>query len=371
MPVLDVLGSWRDRPLAFFAAVFALAAAVAGVERFAARLLEPEPGARWIWAAGDYRGGEPIAFYAVRDLELRAGAAARIAIVADETYLLYVNGQRVAAGAYRRGAPVDEVDVGDLMEPGLNRILVELRSSRGAGGLLATLELDGGGGPGAVVTDGSWRIFRHYDPGLFGGWSTLEGGEAPKIWQRPPTGRWRPGAARARRQVPPRGFPPPARRRPLRVQQQHTDAWLDLDWTRARIPALGPHQLYDFGAEVEGYLSFDLTSDEGLPGLLYFGSEPPDPRTGPDEVVLPVPGRRHWEDAYPRRFRYLLVVGAEPYSRLEVELLDAERARALAPPGPARAGVFGLEPPRSYSKVEEDVWERPSGPSEDSGVTPL
>ncbi len=78
----------------------------------------------------------------------------------------------------------------------------------------------------------------------------------------------------------------------------------------------------------------------------------------PDEVLLPVPGRRHWEDAYPRRFRYLLVVGAEPYSRVEIELLDGRLAQELRRPEAGLDGVFGLEPPRSYSKVEEDVWER-------------
>ncbi len=351
--------SYRAHPWRFLTAVLALALAAAGAERFAAWLFEPGPSACWIWAAGDYGDGEPIAFFAVRDLELPASGPARVAITADETYLLYVNGRRLGAGSYRRGQPLDEYQVGDFLKPGLNRILVELRSSRGAGGLLARVELEGDD-PRTVVTDAGWRIFRRNDPGLFGGWSTLAGGEAPQIWQPAPTGRWRVAAARRARPIPFQGFPPPLRHRPLRHRKHAGASWLDLDWSRRRIPALGPQQVYDWGEEVEGYLAFDLRSDEGEPGLVYFASSrPPDPKTrSPDAVVLSAPGRRHWEDAYPRRFRYLLVVGAEPFSWIELEALGGTAARELAAPGGGSDGVFGLEPPRSYSKVEEAVWQR-------------
>ena len=69
-------------------------------------------------------------------------------------------------------------------------------------------------------------------------------------------------------------------------------------------------------------------------------------------------GRRHWEDAHSRRFRYLLVVGAEPYSRMELEEPEPGLARDPEALANQTGGVFGLEPPRTYSKVEEDVWKR-------------
>lgn len=349
----------RTHPVRFFVLVFGLALLLAGGERLAgslrSRLSQPVRGACWIWASGDHGSGEPIAFYAARDVELDELGPAEMVIVADETYLLYVNGRRVGAGSYRFGSSVDEYELSDRLELGVNRILVELRSSRGAGGLLAGLELGGDEGkPRRVVTDADWRIFRSYDPGLLGGWSSLDGGEAPEVWQRGPTGRWRSNGDRRLRVVAREGFPPPRRVRPVRFQQQHSDEWRELAWAHSRIPALGPQQVFDWGEVVEGVLSFDLISDQGLPGLLYFGDELPDPETRPpDEILLPVPGRRHWEDAHSRRFRYLLLVGGEPYSRIEVTRLDQG-----APPAPApnHRGVFGLAPPRSYSKVEEDVW---------------
>ena len=361
MSWLRPLRTWRTRPLRFFALAFLLALILAGGERLAGELRTryalPTRGTCWIWATGNYGLGEPIAFYAVRELELEQVPPATIAIAADETYLLYVNGRRIGAGSYRPGAPVDEYAISDWLEPGINRILIELRSSRGAGGLLAEIDLGGEGGSPArsVVTDGEWRIFRRYDSGLFGGWSHLDGGEAPEIWQCAPTGRWRLGGSRIRRPTPQEGYLPPVRRRPVRFQQQHGETWHELTWTRNRMPALGQQQIFDWGEEVEGILSFDLASDQGEPGLFYVGLEPPDPADRPpDGVLLPVPGRRHWEDAHARRFRYLLLVGAEPYSRIAVERVEPSAADELA--GLPNGGVFGLAPPRSYSKVEEDVW---------------
>ncbi len=361
--------AWHERPLRSFVAVFLLALTVAGAEKLSsvvgARLFESSPDERWIWAEGEYGEGEALAFYAARDFKIEDLGSARIALAADETYLLFVNGYRVGAGSYRPWSAIDEYDITDLLHQGGNRIVVELRSSRGAGGFLAVVEL----GPAAggedeaserriVVSDRSWRIFKRYDPGLFGGWTRLEEGEKPKIWHRPPAGRWRLDSTAVRRPNLFESSIMPLCQRPVRFQQQHRPDWLELTWER-RIPALGPQQLYDWGEVVEGILSFDLISDQGQPGLLYVGTEPPDPELRPpDEVILPVPGRRHWEDAYVRRFRYALVVGAEPYSRIEVEIPPPSLSAKLPRSEPNHQGVFGLEPPRTYSKVEEDVWKR-------------
>lgn len=343
--------SWRSHPWRSFTTVALLALALSGVERLAARLFEPQHAA-WIWADGDYSDGEPIAFYAVREVELPAAGSGRILIAADETYLLYVNGQRIGAGSYRAEQPFDVYEVGDFLDAGVNRIVVELRSSRGAGGLFARLEI----GDVTLGTDGSWRVFRRHHPGLLRGWALPEGGEAPKVWARAPTGRWRLAGARQQR-IPFQHFPPPRRDRPIRHQLHHGATWDALDPNR-RIPALGPQQVFDWGEEVEGFLSFDLRSGSGDPGLLYVSNEPPDAgRRLPDTVILPIPGRKYWADAHPRRFRYALVVGAEPASRIEVELLNGS-AGDRSTSEDNHDGVFGIEPPRSYSKVEEDVWGR-------------
>jgi len=359
--------SWQARPLRFFVATAVLALVAAGGERLFAQLrsrfAEPSVGAHWIWAEGDYSGGEPIAFYALRELELEVVEPTRIAIAADETYILYVNGQRVGSGFYRSKGPVDEYEVSDMLHVGLNRFLVELRSNRGAGGLLAEIEIETAEGrePSRIVsTDADWQIVRRFYPGLFGGWAVLEGGEAPRVWRAPPTGRWRLGSRRQAEVMLPLHLPSLPRLAPLRVRAQHKTLWFDVgEEVKRRIPSVGPKQLYDWGEEVEGFLSFDLSSAEGHPGLLFFGSEPPDPAVlPPDAVLLTVPGRRYWEAAYPRRFRYLLLIGAEPHRFIGVDSSESIRNRVASPPDMHPPGVFGLQPPRSYSKVEEDVWGR-------------
>ncbi len=333
-------------------AVLALGLALTAASRFAARWPEPGHDADWIWAEGDYRDGQPISFYAARDVELPAPAPARVTIVADETYLLYVNGHRIGAGSYGSEARLDVYDVGDFLDAGWNRILVELRSSRGGGGLLARLELGDGT---TVATDRSWRIFRRHEDGIVRGWSDLESGEAPKVWGRAPTGRWRLRGLR-HREVLFQRFPPPEHRRPLRHQLRHDAEWSPLDPSQRRIPALGPQQIYDWGTEVEGILSFDLRSGDGKPGLLYVSTEVPDPtEQQPDAYIVPVPGRRWWQDAHPRRFRYALIAGAEPRSRIEVDLLGDSTGWTDVP---NHDGVFGIQPPRSYSSTEEAVWDR-------------
>lgn len=366
MPSGRRASAWHDRPVRFFVVVFLASLLIAGAEELASRirtsLFEPVSDERWIWAEGAYDEGDALAFYAARDFEIEAVGTARLALTADETYLVYVNGYRVGAGSYRGWSPVDEYDISPLLREGLNRIVVELRSSRGAGGFLAVLELmpEDQSTRSCIVSDESWRIFRRYEPGLLGGWTQLSGGEIPKLWHRPPAGRWRLGSTAKRQPNLFQSAIEPLRRLPLRLQQQHSSEWHELQWpVLRRVPGVGPHQLYDWGRVVEGLLSFDLISAEGQPGLLYVGLEPPDPeQQRPDTVILPVPGRRHWEDAYLRRFRYALIVGAEPYSRVEVDVLPPRLTDKLPRPHRDQAGVFGLEPPRSYAKVEEDVWKR-------------
>ena len=373
---------WHRRPGRFFIAVFCLGLIVAGAERLLAdlrsRLVEPGHGACWIWAQGDYGSGEPIAFFAVRDVELEAVGPARVAIAADEVYLLFINGHRVGSGGYRPRAPVDEYEISDFLQPGINRIVVELASCRGAGGLLAEIDFgstDDAGRARRVVTDGDWQIYRRYEPALLGGWPSLAKGEAPKLWRLPPTGRWRLGSQRIRRPGPSRSYLAPARRRPLRIKAQHSESWINMPSARRRIPPVGPKQLYDWGEMVEGFLAIDLKTAEGEPGLLYLGSdEPPDPKlSAPDQVILPAPGRQSWTAPFPGRFRYALVIGVEPYRRIEVEVLEpdprspAPLAASPAPIAAGPSGVFGLRPPRAYSKVEEDVWGRLAGLSRKAG----
>ncbi len=346
------------RPARLFPLALGLALAAGLVEHGVAAWradLEPSSGARWIWAAGSYQDGEPAAFFALRDVEVENPDGARMAIAVDESYVLYVNGYRVGSGSYRGGAAMDAYDLAGVLRPGANRILVEARSSRGAGGILAELQLGGR----SVGSGGDWRIFRRHAEELFEPGARLADGEPPQVWGRSPTGRWRlEPPARTK----PAAFVPGKPRRPrgaARFRQLHPGAsWISLPLKRSRFPNLGQQLMFDWGEPVQGFLRLDLRSRTAEPALLFFGLEEPDPqRRPPDAVLLPVPGSSRWADAHARRFRYVTMIGAAPRSFAEVRLTNDALTAEYAPPAPP-AGVFGLTPPAAHTAIEERVWRR-------------
>lgn len=362
-------GTRRRRWEVIFPLAFGIVAAVAlagrEMSRLAARLSLPTGPAQWIWAAQDRRNPAPLAFDAAVDFELpaRPPARARLLALADEEYVLYLNGKRVGAGRYRPGAALDSYEVGPLLLPGGNRLLAELRSGRGLGGFLASLGDETSGKP-LVVTDGRWRIFRRHRLGLVRGWLPLAGssealGEAAQVWGLPPIGRW--------------GRPAPGPRRPLFAELTGGSRPLAARTSSPYPPAAsgGPALntagtaivLFDWGREVEGYLVLEPGYSAGAAGaagmtggidperlppppdrlrvaLLFAGprqwaapspipaaaprlsgrvpSQGPPlplvaalPRQPPAAAVLLLPGGREWLDAAPRRFRYALVAGIE------------------------------------------------------------
>ena len=134
---------WR-LALYLAAALVLLGLAERGARMLVSRRVLATAGAQWIWAEGALEKSEPLAFYAVRDFELGAPPArASIHVLADEAYVLFVNEKRVGSGAYFAGAPLDTYRLDSLLRPGWNRVAIELRSGRGAGGLLCALFADG------------------------------------------------------------------------------------------------------------------------------------------------------------------------------------------------------------------------------------
>ncbi|HEX5757821.1 MAG TPA: hypothetical protein VF121_01370 [Thermoanaerobaculia bacterium] len=305
-----------------------------------ARRLLPTRGAEWIWAGWAAEATEPAVFHAARDFELDpVPAGARLLLLADEEYVLYVNGRRAGAGRYRTGAPLDVYPAAGLLQPGANRLLVELRSARGAGGLLARLE--DGAGRAIVVSDRSWLVFRRFRPGLVRGWEGLDepaaAGEPAFSWGSPPVGRWdasEPGPPRA-----------PLDERTGRAVRPRAVAG----------DGAGELKLYDFGREVAGHLRLDhRPGAEAGAALLLTGDRPPDPRGRAQGAVLFMPDGRSWFDARPRRFRYALLVGAPSVTGARVLPLagrEAVEAGRREPP----EGAFGLEPPPLRAPVEDEV----------------
>lgn len=350
------------RPGRLFALILGLALLAAALERASltvrAALAEPDGGASWIWAPGLERTPDPVAFYAVRDFEIEdlEGRTARIAIVADETYILYVNGRRVGSGGYRRGAPSDLYDVTADLQPGRNRLVVELMSGRGAGGLLARLDLDG---HTLAATGADWRIFRRFEAGVLRGWS-LEDGEPAEVWRRPPTGRWRPAPPAARAVFPAEQLSGPRLRRAARARPlDDTQPWQELgSYERGLPPGLGQWTLFDWGEVVTGYVTLELAGAPYDAGLLHLGREIPDLKKPADALIVPVPGSDLWIDAYPRSFRYAYVAGFDLRRPPAVQLADPEPGRLPEPAFGPHTGVFGLTPPGGMPLAEQDIRRR-------------
>ena len=318
--------------------------------------------AQWIWAAPDPQGVTPLAFQAARDFELAAvPAEARVRVLADEEYLLYVNGARVGGNRYRPDAGLDAYRVESLLRAGANRLLVELRSGRRAGGLL--LRLSGEGGLD-VVSGPEWRILlrhreRHLDPA-----NALEEARPPWVWGAPPTGRWRLPEAGAELPVFAEVIAGEDRLWPHRLGVgklwQASPEWRRARQLRPSSPPLGRQVTFDWGREVTGYVGLFFGTRQWPKALLYFGCEPPDQATPPDDHALGARGRLLWTSALPRRFRCLTAVAPEGIRGAFVVPVDAARAAPLlaagaAPRQPAR-GVFGLDrPPPLVSPVEHEI----------------
>jgi hypothetical protein len=315
----------------------------------------PTSGSQWIWKDLSWDDHQPMAFSMVRDFDLPAPPErARLLVTADEEYVLTLNGRRIGAGVYTPGAPLDVYEVGPLLLPGGNRLLVELRSSRGAGGLLASL-VDGATGRLLVGTDESWRIFPKHELGLPRGWLPVKGGQAAYCWGYPPVGRWgrpRPGPARPLLGELTAAPVPPAASIPLPPV---------LPVATGRPP--GSPVLYDWGREVTGYLTLEVApSDKMGIALLFTGDQPPDPlRSESDGSILIQPGRHDWMDAHPRRFRYAVILGLlrpATLALLPVSASAMTSTRVIPPPRPdgRERGVLGILAPPLRTPVEDEVW---------------
>ncbi len=333
-----------------------------------ARMTTPTGGAQWIWAERGRTDVTPAAFYAVRDFDLdEPPAKARLLILADPEYVVTLNGRRLGSGRYPPGGPVrlDTYDVGGLLLPGGNRILVELRSDRGAGGLLAVLQ--DGDGSTLVRTGPDWRIVPRHRFGLVRGLLPLErkgglDGTPAFSWGAPPTGRW--------------GRPEAGPVLPLLSEVIQGPAIPAAAVTFPVLPQLAATAtrhvvLFDWGREVTGNLVLLMPAGEGLrPAILFTGTRIPDPlRDVPAGTVLVMTGRRSWMDAEARRFRYAMVILESPLGARAQEA-GAIAARVL-PVDPRKAagriaygavtpleGVFGLEPPPLRPPVQDEIWRK-------------
>jgi hypothetical protein len=394
---LSRLLSWRGFLLAFVA-ICLLAWADRTIADRAARRASPTGGADWIWQDRYHRDVSPTAFYAARDFFLESvPATARLLVAADEEYLLTLNNRPVGRGGSPHQGRLDAYEVGPLLQEGGNRLVAELRSARGQGGFLLYLQ-DPATGKELMGSGAKWRLFDRALFGLERGWQPLDDGAEPRVWGGPPIGRWGKLAPPVERQTewvqernqelgregglsvlspsggPDRGIAagrPPSLPSSFRANGPGGSGLepeapaspavtsLDLPLIVGGTPVKGAGTLVDFGREVSGVLRLDLppAADLGV-ALLYFGSATaPDMFAArPDGAVLVVPGKKSWEDAHSRRFRYALLVGlGRPVS---VRLLPGKPSSIGVEKRENGGGVFGVRPPPSRTPVEDEVWRK-------------
>jgi hypothetical protein len=144
--------------------------------------------ARWIWPRVEMSSEIPVAFFATRDFDLPANRYyTHIKIAADPEYTLYFNGREIASRRATDASGLDVYDVGALSRDGRNRIVVAVRSVKGAGGLLATVDI----APEVenfVITDRGWKVSRVWSPELL--LRDVASSETPSEVGEPPVGRW-------------------------------------------------------------------------------------------------------------------------------------------------------------------------------------
>ena len=122
-------------------------------------------GANWIWfPEGAPADSAPVGTrYFRRAFDLPADGritTAQLELTADDSFTVYVNGQRIAASPHVadswRTATV--VDIATALRPGRNVIAAEATNTMpGPAGFLGKLRVEGSGGPLDLVTDSAWK----------------------------------------------------------------------------------------------------------------------------------------------------------------------------------------------------------------------
>ncbi len=301
-----------------------------------------------------------MAFFAVKDFELDFEVAgADLRILADEEYVLRLNGHTVGVGSYLALAEPESPSLASYAVGGIlrdvNRLVVELRSARGAGGLLLRLEITGTAGERVdIVSDGSWRIFRRFDESLSRPGRRLRG-EEPVVWGPQPAGRWG-SPATAVETLTLRGLQGGRPRRLLRPERlgSHGSPWRLAERWRAR--RLGAWARVDFGSVRTGYLNLRFADSRASRGFVFYElRRPPQGLGGYDDVVLRISGRKQWTASRPASFRFVTLAGMRNLTGAEIVPVDPEKAAGLLD-RESRPSLFGIERKKTLvSPIEDEV----------------
>lgn len=115
-------------------------------------------GAQWIWDASDAPGESSTKpRFVRRTFELAAAPSkAELAITADNSYVVYVNGQKV--GADDSWNSVESYDVAKHLRAGKNTVAVRAANQGGPAGLLVWLGVTVDNKPLSIASGPSWRL---------------------------------------------------------------------------------------------------------------------------------------------------------------------------------------------------------------------
>ena len=193
---------------------------------------------------------------------------------------MLLNGTPVGSRRYEEGLPLAVWEVSGLLRRGRNRLTAELRSGRGLGGFLLTLETAEGV---LLATGPEWRIVRRYDPVLLNPELPLAQSEPPRVWAFGATGRW--GAPEEGAVGPLYGavVEDPAGRFAVRARALESSQWYPMGAVDGRSSPISERVIFDWGREVFGYPSLIFGGTEGAMALIWAGLRPPG-ATGPVEI---------------------------------------------------------------------------------------
>lgn len=317
----------------------------------------PTGTAEWIWSADVDAEDGWASFFVYRDFEVGAVVPTRAQLVvqADGGYWAFVNQHPVGSGGFREGAPADSYQVETFLRPGANRLLLQVRSRRGIGGVIANLDL--GDSPG-VVTDGRWKAFARYESAVLGPGFIPEDVVSTKVWGRPPIGAWPVSSQAAEIPLLADQLLPEQRARVTRIRPLG-----QRDWEK-RFPSpdehlpLGRWVVFDLGEVVHGYVNVAFASRAGVRGLIYTNRERP---SGPDTADPAVwfaapPGRGSWTDLQPRSFRFVTVLSLAELSGLRVFETDPGWVEARGAGQVRSRRAFSFTPPDSTATIEHEFW---------------
>lgn len=260
----------------------------------------------WLWSDHRIAADLPEAFFLAREFDLPSDfRLVRIRVAADPEYTLWFNGVEIG-GRTTDGLELDRFDVTPFARTTNNRIVLAIRSARGVGGVLASVDL----GPmrqNWLVTDEQWRLYPAWSDALLRPGPVSLPSQPPRVLGPPPFGRWNfPKGREGTRYEPRRVFHYPVDR--IRYQ-----SWLPKIEVKSGVAVAGraPAEAtaFDFGP-TEGRPAIRVTPGPKRAIPVRFASHPSNLQAEGEITSLVIGnGEREVTSPQTSAFRYFIVYG--------------------------------------------------------------